>query len=219
MRPLHELIDREDPGFPLVREWLGEATRLVEVLPPAAAREEALVQAQVTTRSPMGAVVYETGGILVDGGWLCILGSGHPRLTRTLPGWNAGRSEGFLLVADDAAGGFFAVNGGAFGDDLGRLYYFAPDMLDWEPLQLGYSEFLVWAFSGDLDGFYQWIRWRGWNSDVRALHGDRCYSFYPFLFTKKGKGGSGRRGEVPVEEAWSLQMDLRQQLGQTQEGG
>ena len=53
-------------------------------------------------RSPLGAVVYETGGILVDGGWLRILGSGNARLTRTLPGWNAGHGEGCLKERVDA---------------------------------------------------------------------------------------------------------------------
>jgi len=39
-------------------------------------RKSALVAVQVTTRSPMGAIIYETGGILVDHGWIRILGSG-----------------------------------------------------------------------------------------------------------------------------------------------
>ncbi|MDB5327802.1 MAG: hypothetical protein JWM57_3371, partial [Phycisphaerales bacterium] len=121
--------------------------------------------------------------------------------------------DGFLLVADDAVGGFFAINGGKLGEDVTNLYYFAPDSLDWEPLQIGYSDFLQWAFSGKLDQFYEWIRWRNWDSDVRTLLEDRCYAFYPSLFTKEGKGGCGQRAEIPVEAAWSLQMDLRKQLG------
>jgi hypothetical protein len=213
MRSLHELINRGDPALPLIRKWVEASIRPVEILSPSAARDEALVQAQVTTRSPMGAIVHETGGILVDGGWLRVLGSGHPRLARTLPEWNSGRSDGFYLVADDAVGGFFALNGGALGDDVNGLYYFAPDTLDWEGLQIGYSDFLRWVFSAKLDQFYEWIRWRGWESDVRTLHGDRCFAFYPFLFTKEGKGGCGQRAEIPIEEAWGLQMDLRRQLG------
>ena len=153
MRPLHELINRDDPAFPLVRQWVEAAVHPVEILPPSALREDALVQTQVTTRSPMGAIVYETGGILVDGGWLRILGSGHARLARTLPAWNAGRGDGFYLVADDAVGGFFAINGGALGEDVKNLYYFAADSLDWEPLEGGYSDFLQWAFSGRFDRF------------------------------------------------------------------
>jgi hypothetical protein len=161
----------------------------------------------------MGAIVYETGGILVDHGWLRILGSEHERLRRTLPGWNEGRSNGFYLVADDAIGGFFAINGGALGPDVKNVCYFAPDSLEWESLEMGYSEFLQWACTEKLDVFYEWIRWAGWESDASRLHGDRCYCFYPPLFTREGAGGNGRRGEVPVEESWGVQMDFRAQLG------
>src|SRR5215212_2925025 len=94
MQSLQELIYQDDPGWPLVQRWLAESTNSVEVLPPpdAASRERALLEAQVTTRSPMGAVIYESGGILVDHGWLRILGAGHPRLPRSLSSWNFGRS-------------------------------------------------------------------------------------------------------------------------------
>jgi hypothetical protein len=212
MRPLHELIDTTDPALPLIHGWVSAAVRPVEVLPPSSKRDDSLLHTQVTTKSPMGAVVYETGGILVDHGWLRILGSGHQRLTRTLPRWNEGRSNGFLLVADDAVGGFFAINGGAFGQDVKSLYYFSPDSLGWERLGIGYSAFLKWVCSGRLEQFYAWIRWAGWEADASTLHGDRCFAFYPPLFTEEGKGGSGRREEVPVKEAWGLQMGFRRQL-------
>jgi hypothetical protein len=110
MKPLHELINRDDPGWALVQQWIAEATNPVEVLPPPddAGRERALLDAQVTTRSPMGAIIYESGGIIVDHGWLRILGAGHPRLPRSLPAWNlqrscsvSGQPPTFLLIADD----------------------------------------------------------------------------------------------------------------------
>jgi len=124
VKTLQELINRDDPAWPLVRQWVAEATNPVEVLPPPddAIREGALVVAQVTTRSPMGAIVYESGGILVDHGWLRILGSGHPRLPRSLANWNfersfavSGERPSFLLVADDVVGGFFAIDAGGLG--------------------------------------------------------------------------------------------------------
>lgn len=46
--------------------------------------ETALLATQVTTRSPMGAVVYHTGGILVDHGWIRILGAGECKLMITI---------------------------------------------------------------------------------------------------------------------------------------
>src|SRR5688500_3330482 len=133
MRTVSELINKQEPGWELVTEWMKQATNKVEVLPKDSKRaEQALYETQVTTRSPMGAIVYESGGILVDEGWIRILGSGSARLNRSLIGWNIGRSmsqigeqPSFLLIADDAIGGFFAINGGAFGaEDLGKIFYF-----------------------------------------------------------------------------------------------
>jgi len=212
-RPLEELINTREHAFPLIQEWVAKAVCPVELLPPSPMRGDVLLRTQVTTRSPMGAIVYETGGILIDRGWLRVLGSGHERLIRTLPGWNEGRANGFYLVADDAVGGFFAINGGELGPDPNSLHYFAPDTLSWEPTEMGYSAFFQWACSGSLDRFYDDIRWPGWENDVAKLHGDRCFWFSPPLFTEESHGGSRHRGEVPVHESWGVQMDFRRQLG------
>jgi hypothetical protein len=81
-RELRELVNQDEPAWPLVQKWISEATNPVEVLPTGPVRSEALLATQVTTRSPMGAIIYETGGLLVDHGWVRVLGSGHPRLPR-----------------------------------------------------------------------------------------------------------------------------------------
>jgi hypothetical protein len=61
MKPFDELLNTQDPGWAVVKGWLRDATNHVEVLPPVEAnRELALVAIQVTTRSPMGAIIYET---------------------------------------------------------------------------------------------------------------------------------------------------------------
>jgi len=213
MRPLDDLINPSEPAYPLLKQWAADAVRPVEFLPPSANRADALLQTQVTTRSLMGAIVYETGGILIDNGWLRILGSGHPKLTRTVPAWNQSRANGFYLIADDAVGGFFAINGGALGTDTGNVYYFAPESLRWEPLELGYSDFLVASFSPKLDDFYKPIRWSTWQCEIANLHGDRCFFFAPPPWTKEGKPPAAPYADVPVEEAWDLQMDFRRQLG------
>jgi hypothetical protein len=214
---LHELLNADEPAWPLVQSWLAEATNEFEVLPPSdPARAEALVATQVTTRSPMGAVIYETGGLLVDRGWLRVLGSGHPRLPRSLPGWNLGRSwrepdssPPFLLVADDVVGGFFALNGGALGDEKGNVYYFAPDSLEWETMGAGYSDFLLWCFTGDLAKFYQDYRWPGWEAEVRALGGEHAFGIYPPPCTAGPPYGERHRGVLSLDELYRLYVDDR----------
>jgi len=86
-RNLSDLINTQEPGCNLGLGWIKEAKNQVRILPKVPARaDSALLAAQVTTRSPIGTIIYETGGILVDNGWLRILGSGCPALNRDVMG-------------------------------------------------------------------------------------------------------------------------------------
>lgn len=206
MRPLSDLINTTDPAFPLVQDWIANAAVSCEVLAPSPSRDDILLGLQVTTRSPMGAIAHETGGLLIDHGWLRVLGSGHPRLPRNLVDWNQGRADGYLLVADDAVGGFFALNGGALGQDAGAMYYWAPDGMAWEALDLGYSDFLQAMLGGRLQDFYASLRWDGWQDEVQRLTPDQCLSFYPFLWTKEGSVAASSRRAVNVDEQFALSV-------------
>jgi Protein of unknown function DUF2625 len=134
---------------------------------------------------------------------------------RSLPPWNRGRStdesgksRGFLLVADDVVGGFFALDGGAFSGATGEVFYFVPDALHWEPMNdMRYSDFLVWSFSAKLERFYESMRWPGWQPEVEALSADQAFCFYPFLWTKEGKNiAKNSRRPRPVAEIFSLNV-------------
>src|SRR5262249_10069014 len=117
-------------------------------------------------------------------------------------------------------GGFYALNGGAFGPGAGQVFYFAPDTLRWECMNgISYSQFLVWSFSRDLATFYQSMRWVAWDSEVRPLRGDQAFSFYPFLCTKEGKSPQNcSRKACPIEEIFSLNVvELPAQLQASRE--
>ncbi|MDO6433481.1 DUF2625 domain-containing protein [Flavitalea sp. BT771] len=222
MRPIEDLINNKEAGWILVQEWIDQAKNKVEVLARDSVKaKDALYKTQVTTRSPMGAVIYSTGGILVDDGWIRILGSGSIRLPRSLPEWNNGKTFSeygqkplFYLVADDAIGGFFAINGGALGSDPGKMYYLSPDNLEWEPMEETYTEFLLFCFSGDLEKYYEGHRWNGWRKEVASLPGEKTFNFFPFLWTKEGKDiNKVSRKAVPVEEQYWFTLDMKKQLG------
>jgi len=222
-RSSQELLAVPDPAWPMVMGWFGGAQTPVEVLPVDEERRgQALLESQVTVRSPMGAVIYNTGGILINSGWLRILGSGHAKLRRTLPSWNRDCAMAFegnlascLLIADDVVGGFFAVNGGAFQGALGAIFYFAPDSLRWEALGgMTYSQFLAFSMSSEIKQFYQRMYWDGWESEVSALSGDEALSIYPFPWTAEGKNiAVCERRPSPVSEIFLLNLiDLPKQL-------
>lgn len=222
MRTLQELVNTNTSSWEHVKDWIDTAKNKVEILPcDTASANTALYLTQVTTHSPMGAIVFSTGGLLIDNGWIRILGSGSKKLNRTLPGWNKGKSfsetgekPSFLLIADDAVGGFFAINGGKFGNDAGKVYYLSPDKLAWEPIDLTYSEFLDFCFNGDLVKFYGGLRWTNWKEEVALLTGDKVYSFYPYLWSKEGKDiNKNTRKMIPVEEQYLFNIDARKKLG------
>ncbi|MBD1362800.1 DUF2625 domain-containing protein [Mucilaginibacter sp. ZT4R22] len=221
MRPLTEL-KADTSGWVLLKELFKTAKNKVDVLPAtnSAKAAEALYQTQVTTHSYMGAIIYYTGGLLIDNGWIRLLGSGSPRFTRTLPGWNKGKTfkefgerPGYLLIGDDAIGGFFAINGGALGPEMGKVYYLAPETLKWESLQKGYSDFVDFCLNGDLDKFYEAYRWKDWQTGVKGLHGDSVYNFYPTLWSKEGRDiQKDTRKIVPVQEQYDFNMDSIRQF-------
>ena len=213
MQSLEKLINHDDPGWPIVLDWVKLAKNKVEILSVDTAKaKDALLQLQLTTRSPMGAIVYHSGGLLIDNGWIRILGSGNKKLSRSLPDWNKNKSKDYLLIADDAVGGFFILNGGGLGPDPGKVYYFSPDNLNYEPLDRSYSEFLDFCFNGDLNKFYDGLRWKDWEKEVSKLSGDEVFNFYPFLWTKEGKDiNKCSRKAISIEEQYALNKDFRKQ--------
>lgn len=68
-----------------------------------------------------------------------------------------------IIVAEDILGGLFAI----LND--GNISYFAPDCLEWEVMEISFSEFFYWAFRGDTDTYYKDYRWDTWKDDVKKI--------------------------------------------------
>ncbi len=218
-RSLDQLTKVEDAAWQIIRGWIADARHPIEVLTAERAQAEAtLLALQVTTRSPLGAFALETGGILVDLGWLRLLGSGHARLPDTLLTWNGLTEpvtgpplEGGFVVAVDVLGGVFALNGGGLGPATG-IHYFAPDRLRWEALECSHLAFVEWALMGDLARFYASVRWPGWQHEVAALASAQGISVYPFLWASGTPVAERSRRAVPLVELWSVEREMARQL-------
>jgi hypothetical protein len=139
-------------------------------------------------------------------------------MPRSLASWNQigaprVRLPGAMLVGDDVLGGFFAIDGGAFGNRDGKVWYLSPDTAEWECLDLGHTDWVHWALTGDIEGFYESMRWPGWEREVEALGPDQAIMVYPFLWTDGPPIAERHRGAVPITETWQMHLELRQQLG------
>lgn len=197
------------------------SNRLTLLDVPTSIGEQTLLKIQVTTRSYLGVIAYQTGGILVDCGWIKLLGSPHDDIFGDLASWNGLDTnqqsplqkkiqlpilEGIFVIAYDVSGGFFALNGGKFGPSK-TVFYFAPDCLEWEDTELTYSEFIQWLVDGDLALFYETCRFDGWQERVQQLQPDEVLSYYPPLWTKEGSGAKSDKKSISIEEAWKNVID------------
>ncbi len=195
-------LEGDDSGAATVRRLLAGAYNPVEVFRTDRARgEQSLQRFQVPEASVFGAVASRLGGLVFDHGWVRLLGAGSSRLPRDLAGWNgpldAPRLPGATLVADDALGGFFALDGGAFGGK-GGIHYFSSDEWEWEDMDLDYQGLLRWACVGGFDGFYEGLRWPDWELEVAALRIDQGIEVDPY---------TGARTTVTVESMWRRVTD------------
>lgn len=220
MRSLDDLIAAGD-AWPEIQKWAAEGRNDVEFI--EAQREDgqrALIQLQVTTRSVLGALALHTAVTRVDHGWVRVLGAGgaeaHASLVDPVPDSAAGPLdlEAGLMIASDALGGFFVVNGGELPGESREVLYLAPDTLRWEQTGLGHGDWLRWLLGADLDGWYEATRWPGWQDEVRDLPVHQAIHTHPPLFTKEGRDvAAASRRRVPIGELWSLWLDFREQLG------
>lgn len=215
MRALAELLDQQQPALPLLRSWIDDAaSNGASLLPPdETLRAETLVSLQVTTRSMLGAIAYETGGVSVAGGLVRLLGSGGDRsLARTAEVVGRplnGNYPDFLIVADDVLGGLFALNGGRFGQSRqGEVFHLPADDTAWVPLGAGHADFVAWCVTGDLAQFY------GPLADLEEYKAlprpafDATYSFYPFLWTQEARNSRPNVRLVSAEESLRLRLEL-----------
>ncbi len=149
-----------------------------------------------------GVVLSKTGGIVIDN-WIRIYGSGKYDFYRK----NTSLSEwGALIVAEDIVGGLFSLDGN------GIINYFAPDSLQWESLDIKYSQFIQWAMSKErVDKYYETFRWDGWEKDSAMLSSIQGIICIPPLWTKESKTGFLTK-TAPMHEILGLQLAFSKEL-------
>ena len=174
--------------------------------------QDALDALKITSKSALGSVIFNTAGITVDN-WIRVLGSENEE-NRGILSYNKIGEDGvaknidkMLIVADDVVGGVFALNAGKFSVGIGDVWYFAPDTLQWESLEMKYSEFISWIAIGNTDEFYRTLRWSKWKDDVCNVTFDEAILIYPFLWSNEIEIEMAEKKLVPVEELLKINQE------------
>jgi hypothetical protein len=169
-----------------------------------------LAQLQLTERSALGGIALNSGGLLVDHGWIRILGgtvansnsmadvSQFPAMPD--PEWIP---EDGLVIGYDVLGGIFTLNGMAPASSNrpgspGQILYFAPDTLEWDALPMTHSQWLDWLLSGNATQFYESLRWPGWEQETQSLTLNQGISVYPSLWSQEAQTDLATTSRRPV---------------------
>ncbi len=105
-----------------------------------------------------------------------------------------------LVVATDVFGGIFAISNGDFDGPDPCIWYYAPDTLQWENLNIDYDHFLQWAFSAALAQFYEPFSWDGMEALLCAMDESQGVLIYPFLWAKECDLTTATKQAVPFRE-------------------
>lgn len=221
LKTADDLATTDDPAWPKIQQAIDVSPHPVSVLPMDHADGlAALYRLQVTARSGIGALALNCGGLIVDHGWLRILGGGSGDLPglASANGLNDPRQRieppPTMTVAYDVLGGRFAIDGGGLGLAPGEVCYFGPDTLGWESLGIGHFDFVLACLSGWLPEAFASLRWSGWQQEVEHLPHNAGLSLYPPPWSVEGKDiGQVNRRPVPLAELHTFYEDTARQLG------
>lgn len=155
----------------------------------------------IDSNSILGTIILHTAGICIDN-WIRVIGQKsdeHDGICQ----YNLEKciiTKGMLIIAQDIVGGIFAINISKYSEGSQMIWYFAPDTLEWECLDMNYAEFIEWLALGNTDQFYHSMRWASWEKDCMNINFDMVYLIYPFLWSNECNLDIATKRVVPFIE-------------------
>lgn len=186
----------------------------IEIYKVSHKTEEVVEKLGITTDSVLGSIIFNTEFIKVDN-WVRILGCGnknHDGIVEFNIYFKKYENKMFA-IATDIVGGVFAINQGKYSEDIGKVWYLAPDTLEWESLSFEYSEFVSWLAQGETGEFYQSMRWENWRELSKNVEIDQGILIYPFLWSNEIVIQTATKKIVPFYELANINMEYITKLG------
>lgn len=137
-----EIIMAENNLWSQLNGIIEQTSKKVEVRDLKGVSKDEASELRFNPESLLGVIVSKTSGFTVDN-WVRVLGQG-------ISEYNKDKTEvtnGMLVVAFDVVGGLFALNVGRFEEAQSAVWYFAPDTLEWESLDVSYTGFIKWVLT------------------------------------------------------------------------
>ncbi len=119
--------------------------------------------------------------------------------------------EGKLVIAYDIWGGLFAVEKYNINDNS-NLWYFAPDQLEWEEMEITYLDFLLWVCDEDFNMFHSSFTWAGMESEICDIKEYQGVLVYPYLWSQECDIETASKKFISILEIIQLNADMYKKI-------
>lgn len=190
------------------------STSKIEIVAGKDAVGESIVDELNLNRSTvLATTICNVSGITIDN-TIRILGQGDHNLNginiiNAVKDGVPTKIHDMLIVGTDVFGGMYAMNLAEVNGTIGNIFYFAPDTLEWESMDMKYSQFLYWTVHGNTGEFYNSMKWNGWEKTAQSTGFNEGILIYPFLWSKEINVETAKKSIVPFEELISVNMEYR----------
>ena len=177
-----------------VRNWDGllkyfdQSPNKIEVSISESNKKMNLSQIDIGENTTIGLITHHCALLRVNG-YLRIWGSGDNINHRNIVDSNDEFREYFggnkVFIADDIWGGCYAISNGDFPGSPQYIWYYAPDTLQWENLEVTYCQFIRWVASTGIADFYKSFLWDKTFSLIDKISFEQGLSIYPPLWSKE----------------------------------
>lgn len=174
--------------------------------------KNAVDKLNINEESVLGAMIVHTSGVIVNG-YLRILGKDGELdiilLNEIVKHFYPGNK---LIVAIDIWGGIFAIGNNDFESDKRHIWYFAPDLLKWENLEVNYAEFIAWSCSSAISEFYKSFLWNDFETIIKDVGEKQAVLFYPFLWANECNVETANKEIVSFEEIIGVNAKFKDEI-------
>lgn len=191
-----------------ILERIQSSTNEVALEQEGALSLDMLRQIGIPETSTIGQVMLNMRRLTVNG-YLRVYGSEIPQVTELVKQYHPGNK---IVVATDVWGGIFAIGNGDFSGDTSVMWYYAPETLQWESMEITYAQFLPWVLTPKFEEYHMSFMWNNMEEMLQTLSGDQGVLIYPFLWSKECNIVTATKKAVPFEELLAVNADYERKL-------
>ena len=153
-------------------------------------------------------IVYHVEKLTVNG-YLRVCGANIYEVNKLVKECHPGNK---IVIATDVFGGIFAISNGDFEGNEICIWYYAPDTLQWENLNIDYEHFLQWIFTKEFGQFYESFCWAGIEDSVNQIDETQAVLIYPFLWAEECDVNTANKRIVTFSELLKINADNQKNL-------